>query len=171
MPKLAIICAMSLNGVIGRNNQLPWHLPADLQFFKRTTTGKPIIMGRKTYESIGRPLPGRFNIVITRQQHLDYPGVHLATSLPMAIDKAKQAAREAAQEHFFVIGGADLYEQALPLAQELYITQIHTHVQGDAHFPLWDKSAWQLAHSQHYPADDNNAYNMDFLHYVAAVGI
>lgn len=171
MPKLAIICAMSLNRVIGRNNQLPWHLPADLQFFKRTTLGKPIIMGRKTYESIGRPLPGRTNIVITRQQHLAYDGVHLATSLPMAIDKAQQAARDADKNEFFVIGGADLYEQALPLAQVLFITQVHTHVQGDAFFPEWDKSAWRLVNTEHYPADDANAFAMDFQHYEAAVGI
>jgi dihydrofolate reductase len=171
MPKLAIICAMSLNRVIGRHNQLPWHLPADLQFFKRTTLGKPIIMGRKTYESIGRPLPGRTNIVITRQQHLDYDGVHLATSLPMAIDKAQQAARARDQNEFFVIGGADLYEQALPLAQALYITQVQAHIDGDAYFPEWDKSAWQLAHSEHHPADDTHAYAMDFQHYTAALGI
>ncbi|HEY6529954.1 MAG TPA: dihydrofolate reductase [Cellvibrionaceae bacterium] len=171
MPKLAIICAMSLNRVIGRNNQLPWHLPADLQFFKRTTLGKPIIMGRKTYESIGRPLPGRTNIVITRQQHLQYDGVHLATSLPMAIEKAQHAARAADKDEFFVIGGADLYEQALPLAQVLYVTQVQAHIDGDAYFPAWDKSAWSLVHREHHPSDEANGYAMDFEHYVSAIGI
>lgn len=171
MPKLAIICAMSLNRVIGRNNQLPWHLPADLQFFKRTTLGKPIIMGRKTYESIGRPLPGRSNIVITRQQHLAYEGVHLATSLPMAIDKARQEAQAAGKSEFFVIGGADLYEQALPLAQALYLTQVQAHIDGDAYFPAWDKSAWQLVSSERYAADDANPYAMEFQHYEPAIGI
>ena len=171
MPKLAIICAMSLNRVIGRHNQLPWHLPADLQFFKRTTLGKPIIMGRKTYESIGRPLPGRTNIVITRQQHLNYQGVHLATSLPMAIEKAQRAASAEDKNEFFVIGGADIYEQALPLAQQLYITQIQAYIDGDAYFPEWDKSAWRLESSEHYPADAANAYALEFQHYTAAVGI
>ncbi|HMY40857.1 MAG TPA: dihydrofolate reductase, partial [Marinagarivorans sp.] len=145
--------------------------PADLQFFKRTTLGKPIIMGRKTYESIGRPLPGRTNIVITRQQHLAYEGVHLATSLPMAIDKARQAAAMAEQKEFFVIGGADLYAQALPLAQALYITQVQAHIDGDAYFPEWDKSAWQLIRSEHHAVDDANQYAMEFQHFEPAIGI
>lgn len=155
MPRLALICALAQNRAIGLNNQLPWHLPNDLQFFKRTTLGKAIIMGRKTYESIGKPLPGRRNIVITRQAHFAPAGVVVAHSLEDALQQADT-------ETAFVIGGGQLYAQALPLAQQLYLTQVHTQLDGDTFFPEINLQHWQCLSQEHHPQDDRHAYAMDF---------
>lgn len=159
MPKLAIICAMSRNRVIGLNNQLPWHLPADLQFFKRTTLGKPIIMGRKTYDSIGRPLPGRSNIVVTRQPDFHVDGLYVANSLEEAMEIAKQLTQE---DEYFVIGGAELYSQALPLAERLYLTEVDTDVEGDAFFPEINHKSWQIVTEQFHPVDAVNKLPVTF---------
>ena len=136
-PALALIVAYAHNRVIGREGGLPWHYPEDLQHFKRVTMGHPILMGRKTYESIGRPLPGRRNLVITRQDDYDAPGCEVFTSLPEAI----RAARET-DALPFVIGGAAIYTLALPHATHLYITEIQETVEGDTFFPVIDASAW-----------------------------
>lgn len=133
-PRLCLIVAQAANRAIGKDNQMPWHLPEDLQYFKRVTMGKPIIMGRKTFESIGRPLPGRTNIVITRQKDWQANGVQAAGSLAAAIELA---ATEAPEE-IMVIGGAQIYQESLPLADRIYLTQIHESFDGDAFFPPLD---------------------------------
>ena len=122
---LAVICAMSENRIIGRSNELPWHLPGDLKFFKQTTLGSPIIMGRKTWESIGRPLPGRSNIVVSRNNQLTIEQVQTADSLTGAIKLAREIAVPDNVSEVFVIGGAELYKKAFPLADRLYLTRVH----------------------------------------------
>lgn len=130
-PRLALIVAQAENRVIGLNNEMPWHLPEDLQYFKRVTLGEPIIMGRKTFESIGRPLPGRTNIVITRQTDWCADGAQVVASLEAAIECATQES----PEEIMVIGGAQIYEASLPLVDRVYLTQIHQSFEGDAFFP------------------------------------
>lgn len=133
---------MANNRVIGKNNQMPWHLPEDLQHFKQTTMGKPIIMGRKTFESIGRPLPGRHNIVITRQDDYQPEGVSVAATF----DEAKRLAGNV--EEIAVIGGGQLYKQLLPIADKLYLTEINIDVEGDTYFPHWEKGDWLQTESK-----------------------
>lgn len=137
MTTLAIIVAMSKNRTIGVNNTLPWHIPADLQRFKQLTMGHHIIMGRKTYYSIGKPLPGRISVVVSRDRTLKLSGCTVVQSLPLAI------AACARDLQTFVIGGADIYAQTLHLAETLYVTEIQQDVMGDASFPEIDNSAWQ----------------------------
>ncbi|TNF35149.1 MAG: dihydrofolate reductase [Gammaproteobacteria bacterium] len=150
--RVALIVGMAENGVIGRDNTLPWHLPADLQYFKRMTLGKPIIMGRKTFESIGRPLPGRTNIVLTRQPGFAPAGVVVAANLDEALRLGQaQAARDGADE-VMVIGGAAVYAEALPVADRLYITRVHLSPEGDARFPEPDPRQWQRLSAE--PAPD-----------------
>ncbi|MDA7088895.1 dihydrofolate reductase [Pseudomonas sp. SA3-5] len=140
---LCLIAALAQNRVIGRDNQLPWHLPADLKHFKALTLGKPIIMGRKTWDSLGRPLPGRLNLVISRQPGLQIEGAEVFASLEAAIVRAEQWAREQGVDELMLIGGAQLYVQALPLAARLYLTRVETSPEGDAWFPEFDAGAWQ----------------------------
>ena len=135
--KIAMIAAMANNRVIGKDNQMPWHLPEDLRHFKAMTLGKPVVMGRKTYESIGRPLPGRHNIVISRQTDLLIEGVTTVTSF----ESAKLAA--GACDELVVMGGGQLYEMLLPQAVILYLTEINLAVDGDTYFPDWDDGSWQ----------------------------
>ena len=137
MTELVLIVARARNGVIGRANALPWRLPEDLAYFKRTTLGHPILMGRKTYESIGRPLPGRRNLVISRNPDWRADGVEVFASVPDALAACATA------ERVFVIGGAELYAQALPLAQRLLITEIDADVDGDAFFAAPDPAQWR----------------------------
>ncbi|MEZ9594842.1 type 3 dihydrofolate reductase [Shewanella sp. 10N.261.52.F9] len=134
--KIAMIAAMANNRVIGKDNQMPWHLPEDLRHFKAMTLGKPVVMGRKTYESIGRPLPGRHNIVISRQADLLIDGVTTVTSF----EAAKLVA--GACEELVVIGGGQLYQMLLPQANILYLTEIALDVEGDTHFPEWNDGSW-----------------------------
>lgn len=141
--KLAMIVAIARNGVIGVDNQLPWHLPEDLKYFKRVTTGKPIIMGRKTFDSIGRPLPGRANIVITRNAEWGAEGVIAVTSLEQALQQGKRVAAAEDADEVMVIGGEQIYRMALPLADRLYLTRVDAFVEGDAFFPELDMSVWQ----------------------------
>lgn len=133
---LSLIVAVAENGVIGRDNALPWHISEDLRYFKQVTSGKTVIMGRKTYQSIGRPLPNRTNIVITRDPGFTAEGVVVAHSLEEALTQA--VAGEAV-----VIGGSSLFEDALKRADRFYLTEIHRAYDGDVHFPAWDKNAWQ----------------------------
>ncbi|MCH1920219.1 type 3 dihydrofolate reductase [Shewanella sp. A3A] len=135
---IAMIAAMAHNRVIGKDNQMPWHLPEDLRHFKAMTLGKPIIMGRRTFESIGRPLPGRVNIVISRQTDYHADGITLVSSLNDALLAAGEV------EEVVIIGGGQLYREALPLAQRLYITEIDLAVEGDTTFPEWDDGTWTL---------------------------
>jgi dihydrofolate reductase len=136
-PNVSLLVAVARNGVIGRNNGLPWHLPDDLKRFKALTLGHAVVMGRRTYESIGRPLPGRDNIVVTRQAGYAAPGCRVAHSLEAALFAAAGA------KQVFVIGGADIFALALPLATRLDMTEIDADVAGDVAFPDWDRSGWR----------------------------
>lgn len=144
---LSLIAAVANNGAIGKDNALLWRLPEDLQFFKRTTLGCPVIMGRKTYDSIGRPLPGRRNIVVTRNAQWHANGVDAVLSLDAALALVTDAPK------VFVIGGAQLYEHALPLADELVITEVAANYDADTFFPPWDKAAFtEISRDTHFAA-------------------
>lgn len=142
--KLSLIAAAANNNVIGRNNELPWHLPQDLKYFKSVTLGKPVIMGRKTFESIGKPLPGRTNIVITRQANWQHAGVLVASSVQDALALAENFRNELGQtaDEVMVIGGAEIYRCALPLADKIYLTRIDEDIVGDAWFPQLSDEDW-----------------------------
>jgi dihydrofolate reductase len=159
MTRLSLIAAMTRNRVIGKDNGMPWHLPADLAHFKATTLNKPVLMGRRTFESIGRPLPGRHNVVLTRDPGFAAVGVDIAHDLDSAMALAQPA------EEIMVIGGANLYRQCLPHAQRLYITWIDAELEGDAHFPSWDPDEWREIHRERHPADERNAYDLTFVTY------
>jgi len=137
IPVISMIVARSRNHVIGNNNQIPWKISADLQFFKKITMGFPIVMGRKTWESIGRPLPGRQNVVISRNPQLELKGADLASSLEDALDLL------AGHEKIFLIGGQQLFEQAFPLAKELFVTEIDIEVKGDTFFEILNPDEWK----------------------------
>jgi dihydrofolate reductase len=140
---IAIIVAVAQNGVIGRDNQLPWRLPADLKNFKALTMGKPIVMGRKTFASLGKPLPGRTNIVITRDTAFTAAGAVITHSLDQALQEADVIAQRDGVDEIMVIGGAEIYRQVLPLTQTLYYTRIEMDAEGDAFFPPLDWSLWR----------------------------
>ena len=155
--KISIIVAMAENRVIGRDNQLPWHLPADLKHFKATTLGKPILMGRKTWESIGRPLPERTNIVITRDGNYTASGCVVVHSLDAALSAAEHHAE------VMIIGGAELYRQVLPQADTLYLTLVHGEFEGDTRFPQWETDAWREVERIDHEADDRNPHAYSFI--------
>lgn len=161
---LAMIVATARNGAIGRENTLPWRISGDLQFFKRTTLGKPVVMGRKTFESIGRPLPGRENIVITRNPDWCADGVSVVPSLAEALQLADTVARRDAAGEVMVIGGAQIYRQALPLAARLYVTEVDAEVEGDAFFPEIG-SDWKIVSRDCYPASERDEYNYCLVQY------
>jgi dihydrofolate reductase len=156
-PTIALVVAMSENGVIGRGGALPWHLPDDLKYFKVVTFGKPVLMGRRTFESIGRPLPGRRNLVMTRDLSAARPGVEYVSSIGQA------RAMAAGAVELCVIGGAEVFALALPLATRIYLTRVHAVVQGDVYFPLRDFSGWRESDSVAHPADARHAYPMSFV--------
>lgn len=160
---LSIIVAQSENRIIGRENKLPWYLPEDLKYFKRITQGKPIVMGRKTYESIGRPLPGRTNIVISRNVDYQSPGVHVVSSLDQALELAEQQALIDGSEEMLVIGGAEIYKQAIQQADRLYVTQVHATIDGDAVFPEIDNSVWKEVLREDFFAEGPNPYDYSFV--------
>lgn len=155
--RLSLIAAMADNRVIGRDNRLPWRLSADLQHFRRVTMGKPLLMGRRTYESIGRPLPGRHNIVLTRDPAYRAPGCTVVHSL----DEALRAASDS--EEIMVMGGAELYRQLLARAERLYLTLVHAEVEGDVHFPDIDPGEWREISREDFSADDNNEFDYSFV--------
>ncbi len=140
---VSIIAAVAENGVIGRDGELPWRLSSDLRRFKEITLGNPVVMGRKTWESIGTPLPGRANIVVTRNAGLVAEGADIATDIETALKTARCRAAEAGVNEIFVIGGAALYEAALGLADRLYLTEVQAAVSGDTHFPNIDRTRWR----------------------------
>lgn len=145
-PRIALIAAQASNRVIGRDNSMPWHLPEDLKYFKRVTMGKPVVMGRKTFESIGRPLPGRLNIVITRQADWSAPaGMMVVDSVDRALEQAVRYGEEKGLDEVMVIGGGQIYERALPLAGRVYLTQIQQAFAGDAVFPPLGEEWQQVA--------------------------
>ncbi|WP_116368035.1 dihydrofolate reductase [Parahaliea mediterranea] len=160
---LGVIVAVAENGVVGRDNTLPWHLPGDLAWFKRNTLGKPVIMGRRTWESIGRPLPGRLNIVVSRNPAYRAEGATVVDSLPVALALGRaQAATDGACE-VMVIGGPGLYAEALPLADRFYVTEVHAVVAGDAVLPPVDWRAWREVSREPQKAADANGYDYSFV--------
>ncbi len=163
MVQLAVIVAAAENGVIGRNNALPWHLPEDLRYFKRVTMGKPIVMGRKTFESIGRALPGRTNIVISRQRDFSADGVRAVASLEEALALAEDIAVIDGVDELMVIGGAEVYRAALPRAQRLYLTQVHAEMEGDARLPEVEWAQWREVSRESWPASESNPYPYSFV--------
>lgn len=156
--ELAAIVAMGERNVIGKNNAMPWHLPGELKCFKNRTMGYPLIMGRNTFESIGKPLPGRTNIVVTRQPHWRAEGVAVAHSLDQAIELAQQCEQGKEKNGAMVIGGAMLYEQALARCSKLYVTQVHGEFDGDAFFPQIPAQQWRETFREKVEADEKNAY-------------
>ncbi|WP_045406134.1 type 3 dihydrofolate reductase [Vibrio jasicida] len=152
---ISMIAAMADNRIIGKDNQMPWHLPADFAWFKRCTMGKPVVMGRKTYESIGRPLPGRLNIVISRDTSLSIEGVTTVTSIEQALEVAGDS------EEVMIIGGGAIYAACLAIANKLYVTHIEAEIEGDTQFPDWGNE-FKETYTEAYQADEKNAYNMRF---------
>ena len=154
--RLSLIVAMAKNRVIGSNNHMPWHLPSDFAYFKKVTLGHPVIMGRKTFESIGRPLPGRRNIVVSRNPAFRAEGVDVMTSLDAAIKACQNT-------EAFVIGGATLYAEALPHADRLFITEVDASPNGDTLFPSLDKNLWREITRERREADEKNLHAMEFV--------
>jgi dihydrofolate reductase len=155
--RLSLIVAMGRNGVIGANGALPWRLPADLMHFRDVTIGKPIVMGRRTHESIGRPLPGRENIVISRNPGFHAPGCTVLNSLDAAWKHC------AAQDEVFVMGGAELYRQTLDRADRIHLTEVHADVEGDTRFPPWDRKAWREIERRDFGSDEKNPHRYSFV--------
>lgn len=156
---ISLIAAMDKNRLIGNKNQLPWHLPVDFTHFKSVTMGKPIIMGRKTYESIGKPLPGRENIVLTRNHDLKIEGVTIRESLDVALHNIDDI------DEMMIIGGSTIYQQALPLVHRMYITWVESEFEGDAWFPEFNESDWDISASSYHAKDERNLYSCRFVTY------
>ncbi len=154
---LSIIVAMDRNRAIGAGGTLPWHLPADLRHFREITMGKPIIMGRRTHESIGRPLPGRDNIVISRNPEFQAPGCRVMGGMAAVLEGLGGV------DEAMVIGGASLYAEALSLADRMYLTEVHAEVVGDVFFPEFDRGRWRELHREHHPADEKNRLPHSFV--------
>lgn len=157
---ITIIVAKSENNVIGNDNRLIWHLPNDLMRFKQLTTGHPIIMGRKTYESIGKPLPNRTNIVITRNTDWNPEGIMVVNSLEEAIERGKEINPE-----IFIIGGGKIYEQALEKSDALEVTEVHHEFEGDTFFPEIDPKKWKEVFRERFPSDEKHAFDYAFVRY------
>lgn len=160
--KTAFVVAMDEQGLIGRDNDLPWRLSADLQYFRRITMGKPILMGRKTHESIGRALPGRQNIVVSSLADYQAEGCDVVNSIESALKLA------ADEDEIMVIGGSSLFEQMFDIVDKLYLTRVHAELEGDTWFPQWDKTKWQLISQESHPADEKNDYAYSFEVYQRA---
>jgi dihydrofolate reductase len=156
-PRVTIVVAVAENGVIGAGNELPWRLPADLKRFKELTLGKPIIMGRRTYDSIGRPLPGRHNIVVSRQPGPSIEGCTVVDSLDAAFAAAGAA------EEIAVIGGADIFRLAFPRVDTVHLTRVHADIAGDIVFPQLDAAEWTQKTVSHHPADERHAHSFSFI--------
>jgi len=155
--RISAIFAMSENHVIGDQNKLPWHLPADLRYFKNMTSGKPVVMGRKTFQSIGRPLPNRRNIVMTHDKNFQAPGCEVLHSVDETLSTLKDC------EEVFIIGGAQLFTEFFPRVERLYLTLIHKVVYGDTHFPEFEESEWQEVSREDHKADAENQYAYSFI--------
>ncbi|MFT5915848.1 MAG: dihydrofolate reductase [Bacteroidia bacterium] len=157
--KVSLIVAVAENGVIGKNNELPWRLSADLKHFKRITTGHHIIMGRKTFASIGKPLPNRTSVIITRQLDYEQEGCLVANSIEQAIELAKQNGDTEA----FIIGGGQIYESSLELGDKIYLTRVHAEIEGDAFFPKLDSEKWEEISREKHEADEKNQFDYSFV--------
>ena len=156
-PRISLVAAMGSGRVIGVDNRLPWRLPADMKHFRALTLGKPVLMGRKTFDSIGKPLAGRTNIVVSQDRHYHPDGVCIAHSIDEALTLA------AGEAEVMVIGGASFYAQLLPRAECLYLTEIHHHFTGDAYFPAWDPAEWRETAREDHAPDQANAYGYSFI--------
>ena len=152
------LVAASENNVIGKGNQIPWHLPNDLKFFKNKSWAMPVIMGRNTYESLEKPLPGRINVVITSKEDWKRDDVVVAHSIDEAIKKAK----EADANELFIIGGGDIFKQSMNIVNRIYLTRVHTTLDGEVFYPEIDKNVWQLISEDPHPADDKHAFAYTF---------
>ncbi|MDV3469559.1 dihydrofolate reductase [Stenotrophomonas sp. C3(2023)] len=159
--KVSMVVAVDRNLGIGQGNTMPWHLPDDFRHFKALTLGRPILMGRRTAQSLGRALPGRTNLVLTRSGQVPYAGMQAVASFEQALDAAQA---EGAQE-LCVIGGGEVYRHLLPKATDLYVTEVDAEVIADTHFPPIDLTQWQQQDSQLHPADERHAYAFRFVHY------
>lgn len=157
--KLSLIAAVAKNNIIGNDNKLIWHLPADLKHFKNTTSGHTIIMGRKTFDSIGKPLPNRRNIIVTRNEELEIEGCEIYHTLQDAIDACSK------EGEVFIVGGAEIYRQALHAADKIYLTRIYADFEGDATFPTFSLSEWRLNIYVRHHADEKNQYEYSFSEY------
>ncbi len=157
MKKISLVVAMSDNGMIGQNNQLLWHLPNDLKHFKALTLNKPIIMGRKTYESIGKPLPNRQNIILTKARYLQVPGCEIVHSVNDALDVTNDA------PEIMVIGGGEIYRLFMPLVSTMHITYVHTTIEGDVSFPEFDLSQWKEVSRENFTKDEKHLYDYSFV--------
>lgn len=158
---ISFIVAMDDTRVIGKDNELPWYLPEDLKFFKRVTMGHPIVMGRKTFDSIGRVLPGRENIIITRNKEYN----HADCTMFYSVDDFLSYCKQKPEEEFFVIGGAEIFKQLLPIADRLYITEIHHEFAGDTFFPQLEMDRWELVSREKGIKDEKNPYDYEFTVY------
>ena len=157
-PKIALIAAVARNGVIGKEGGIPWRIPSDMAFFKRTTMGKPIVMGRKQYESVGKPLPGRVNIVVSRQKGYQPEGVLVFSAFDAALDHARTIARADGAGEVMVIGGGEIYALALPMADRVYLTEVDLAPEGDTRFPELDPARWQqVATPEAAPSERDDA--------------
>ncbi len=155
---ISLIVAASENNAIGKSNVMPWHLPEDLKFFKNTTWGMPVIMGRKTFESVGKPLPGRTNIIVTTNPNWKADNTLTAVS----IEEAIKVANETNAKEIFITGGGEIYKQTLPIADRVYLTRVHTVIDGDAFFPEIDLTTWEICFEKHVKADEKNKFDMTF---------
>ena len=162
-PVTSMIVAAARNGVIGRDNALPWRLPDDLRYFRRVTMGKPVIMGRRTFESIGRPLPGRDNIVVSRNPQFTAAGMHVVHDLDQAYTVASASARASGAKELMLLGGAQLYAAALPQIQRIYLTRVHADIPGDARLPELDEGSWYEISREDHAAGNNNEFPFSFI--------
>ena len=162
---ISIIAAISENNAIGKDNKLPWHLPADLKHFKSLTIGHHIIMGRKTFESIGKPLPGRTTIIITRKTGYKADGCIIVSSIENAISAVKN------DSECFIIGGAEIFNQTVPLADKIYLTRIHQHIEGDTFFPDIAPGLWNKISEERNNPDEKNEYDYSFITYSKKISV
>lgn len=160
---IVIVVARAENGVIGRDGQLPWKLSSDMRFFRSRTMGKPVIMGRKTFESIGKPLPGRDNIIVTRNPDYGREGIIAAASLQEAFKIARDKARESGVNEIAVIGGADIYAQALPLSDVIILTEVHSTPEGNVFFPVLNENEWVEISRERYKAGEKDSADYSFV--------
>jgi dihydrofolate reductase len=160
---VALVVARARNGVIGKNNQLPWHLPNDLAFFKRITMNKPLIMGRNTWQSLGKPLPGRDNIVVTRQTNFQAEGAWVVHSIESALTLASTLADARHSDEIMIIGGAQLYADAMPFTTRAYMTEVDADIEGDTFFPTLNHKEWRETFRESFAACKRNAYPYSFI--------
>ncbi|MCD2181829.1 dihydrofolate reductase [Rhizobium sp. GN54] len=164
-PKIVLVVAAALNGVIGRDGDLPWRLPSDLKRFRRLTIGKPVVMGRRTYQSIGRPLPGRPNIVVTRDTAFRPDGIIVARSVDEALVYARREAQALAADEICIIGGGDIYRQTIAEADAIHVTEVQAEVEGDTRFPAIDPEVFEVVTEEEIPQGEKDSHRMHFLTY------